>query len=166
MGAALKRIFRMIGIIFAAIVGLLAVGLAYQALTFKKDVDLALMPQPAARKSYLVCPPDFCTATPHRTAKIYNVPVSELQAAMELIRKNERANLVSSSADGLQRTYVQYTRLMRFPDYITVKFIPLAPNRSTLAIYSRSKYGNRDYGVNKRRIEAWLDALEIVEGKK
>ncbi len=31
--------------------------------------------------------------------------------------------------------------------------------QSTLAIYSRSIYGGRDFGVNRERIDAWLTFL-------
>jgi uncharacterized protein (DUF1499 family) len=59
----------------------------------------------------------------------------------------------------MQYDYIQRTELMRYPDSITVRFIPLADGQSTLAIYSRSHYGRSDFGVNQARIRAWLAAL-------
>ena len=48
---------------------------------------------------------------------------------------------------------------MRYPDSITVRFLPLEEGRSTLAIYSRSHYGRSDFGVNKERVDGWLASL-------
>jgi len=59
----------------------------------------------------------------------------------------------------MQYDYIQRTALMRYPDSITVRFIALGSNRSTLGIYSRSHYGKSDLGVNEARIRAWLLAL-------
>ncbi len=46
-----------------------------------------------------------------------------------------------------------------FPDLIDVETIETGEAKSTLAIYSRSKYGYYDFGVNKRRVETWLREL-------
>ena len=54
--------------------------------------------------------------------------------------------------------FVQYTRLMRYPDTIDVEVIPAGEN-STLALYSRSLVGRKDFGVNRARLKRWLAAL-------
>jgi uncharacterized protein (DUF1499 family) len=41
-----------------------------------------------------------------------------------------------------------------------MEVVPLDAERATLAVYSRSRYGRRDFGVNAKRVEAWLAALE------
>ena len=56
-------------------------------------------------------------------------------------------------------TYVQTSALFAFPDYISVKFIEIDANTSTLAVFSRSRLGKNDLGVNKKRVTAWLDQL-------
>jgi uncharacterized protein (DUF1499 family) len=55
--------------------------------------------------------------------------------------------------------FVQYTRLMRYPDTIDVEILP-AEGRSTLAVYSRSLVGRKDFGVNHARLRRWLAALD------
>ena len=67
--------------------------------------------------------------------------------------------VLAGNASDLWVTYIQRSRLMRYPDYISVKFIALENDRSTLAIYSRSRFGRSDLGVNKARIKAWIKAL-------
>jgi len=59
-----------------------------------------------------------------------------------------------------QARFVQYSRLMRFPDTIDVEVFPVGTDQSTLAIYSRSLVGYSDLGVNRARIARWLAALE------
>jgi uncharacterized protein (DUF1499 family) len=46
-----------------------------------------------------------------------------------------------------------------FPDTIVVRFLDLPDGRSTLAIYSRSRFGESDFGVNHARLERWLGKL-------
>ena len=55
--------------------------------------------------------------------------------------------------------FIQYTRLMRYPDTIDVQVLPAGDNQSTLAIYSRSLVGQKDFGVNRARVERWLASL-------
>ena len=62
--------------------------------------------------------------------------------------------------DGLQYQYRQRSLVFRFPDFVDVRYIPIDDHTSTLAIYSRAKYGYSDFGVNKKRVEMWLALLQ------
>jgi len=64
---------------------------------------------------------------------------------------------------GLNVTYVQRTKRLRFPDYISVKFIDLPDDRSTIAVFSRSRYGQGDLGVNEARVKDWIAGLASFE---
>ena len=55
---------------------------------------------------------------------------------------------------------MQTSSLFGFPDYVSVKFIEIDAANSTLAIFSRSRLGQSDLGVNKKRVEAWLGQLK------
>jgi hypothetical protein len=61
----------------------------------------------------------------------------------------------------LQDRYVQRSERMSFPDTIDVRFIALSDATSTLAIYSRSQIGYRDFGVNLTRIRAWTEGAMV-----
>ena len=64
-------------------------------------------------------------------------------------------------------TYVQRTEKLKFPDYISVKFINLGDGNTTIAVYSRSRYGYADLGVNQARVEQWvrtLDSFKVETG--
>ena len=60
-------------------------------------------------------------------------------------------------------TYVQRSAWMRFPDYISVRALPAGDKRATLAVFSRSRYGASDLGVNAKRVSAWLAAIPLPE---
>ena len=53
---------------------------------------------------------------------------------------------------------MQRSRFIGFPDYVTVKAVALERG-AALIVYSRSRYGRSDFGVNRTRVEAWLAAL-------
>ena len=55
--------------------------------------------------------------------------------------------------------YVVHTAVLGFPDIVTVEFVALGSDRSSIALYSRSRYGRSDFGKNRRRVEHWLSQL-------
>lgn len=122
--------------------------------------DFSTLEVPNSPNYYLVCPADYCPQPPQQESPKYSVSWNELKSAWQLmIKKQPRVTLVQEK-DEYQYQYVQRSRLLRFPDYVSVRFIPLSENASTLAIFSRSKYGYSDLGVNKKRTQHWLKQLE------
>lgn len=57
-----------------------------------------------------------------------------------------------------QREFVQRSAVFKFPDVITVQAMPVGEG-AALAIFSRAKLGRRDFGVNEKRIKAWLELI-------
>lgn len=116
--------------------------------------------------TFLIAPQGLCRrATPDETAPEFGAPAAMVRAAFQ--RVTERSPRVTAGPRddaALQDQYVQRSALFRFPDTVDVRFIPLNDRRSTLAIYSRSKYGRSDFGVNRKRVRAWLDALAVELG--
>ena len=95
-----------------------------------------------------------------RQSPVFDMPAADLANAFQKIALGaERVTVLESSDDGLWCTYIQRSNLMRYPDYISVRFIDLAGGKSTLAVYSRSRFGRKDFGVNKARIKAWVGAM-------
>jgi uncharacterized protein (DUF1499 family) len=127
----------------------------------RPPIDFQTMRRGPKPNQYLVCPLDVCTAKPDRVSPVYPVPVSVLRDHwMAMIARQPRVEQLTVDPDAWQYDFVQRSRLFGFPDTITVRFIPLANDPSTLAIYSRSHYGYADLGVNRRRITAWLSDLD------
>ncbi|MSO73213.1 MAG: DUF1499 domain-containing protein [Rhodospirillaceae bacterium] len=128
-------------------------------------VDFAALQRPASPNTFLVAPPGVTPAKSDGEAPVLGVKVEKLKAQWEkMIAAQPRVVKVGESSDGMQIDYIQRTRLIHYPDWITVRFIALPDDPdngsyATIAIYSRSVYGYGDMGANRARVEAWLDAL-------
>ena len=123
-------------------------------------VEFATVQRPSTPNTYLVAPAGVTSIAPDAAAPEFDVSPTELKARWErMAAAQPRVVKVGESQDGQQLDYVQRTRLVRYPDFITVRFLPLEGGRSTLAVYSRSVYGHGDMGVNKSRVTEWLKAL-------
>ena len=65
-----------------------------------------------------------------------------------------RTEVLAGSVEEGHITYVTRSRWMGFPDYATVK-----RDDGQLEIWSRLRFGKTDMGVNKARIDGWLQRL-------
>jgi hypothetical protein len=72
------------------------------------------------------------------------------------------SRLAGDPADGFV-TYVQRSALWGFPDYVSVRAAPEGGG-ARLLVWSRSRYGHSDLGVNAARVERWLSALGATAG--
>ena len=123
-------------------------------------VDFAELKLSDNANQFLMCPSGFCTADPHADSPVFDVSLKRLRTRWrEVVAAQPRVELLAEAEDGRQLDYIQRSARLRFPDIITVRFISASPSKSTLAIYSRSIYGSRDFGVNRARIDAWLSLL-------
>ncbi|MEM6743292.1 MAG: DUF1499 domain-containing protein [Pseudomonadota bacterium] len=96
-----------------------------------------------------------------KPAPLWMASPEDLMAALDKVAlAADRTRRVAGSVDALHATYVQRSRLMGYPDFISVKALP-AGEGATLAVYSRSRYGRSDLGVNAKRVAAWLDAIDL-----
>jgi len=110
----------------------------------------------------LVCPAGHCpNAKADEEPKVYPVAADQLLARVKQIALAESDTKEVPCGPHRDRTarFVQYTRLMRYPDTIDVEALPAGEGRSTLAVYSRSLVGRKDFGVNRARLQRWLAAL-------
>lgn len=113
---------------------------------------------------YLVAPTGFTADPPHRTAPVFDRPVHRLAGGFrEFALAQPRVTLLDVSVDGRRLELIQRSRFFRFPDAISVEFIAVDEGHATLAIYSRARYGSTDFGVNRKRIDAWIAALGGTE---
>ncbi len=102
----------------------------------------------------------FGSARRDISSPVYAVPPKALRDAFRRVLAVEK-NLVGVAEDEVALTarYVQRTALLGFPDTIVVRFVAIGAERSSIALYSRSKFGYSDLGANKARLERWLSAL-------
>jgi uncharacterized protein (DUF1499 family) len=125
-------------------------------------VDWATLTRHATPNDALVCPPERCPrATPDREPRSYRLePAALLARLKEIVQADGNvAELYCADACGQRARFIQYTRLMRYPDTIDIEVFPVN-GQSTVAIYSRSLIGQGDFGVNRARLERWLAALD------
>jgi hypothetical protein len=116
---------------------------------------------PLPKPSFLACPPGYCPAAEVVTSPVFNLPWERLREYwMEMISAEKR--IVAVVADPRRFVYIQHSPLFRFPDIITVEFVPLNQTWSSIAIYSRSRYGEYDLAKNRKRVEKWLALLQRV----
>lgn len=125
-----------------------------------KPTDFKKLQLPSTPNYYLICPENFCHVTPNEISPIYSVSVEMLQFAwLRMVEKEPRVTLIFSNPSEFKYQYIQRTRVFRFPDYIDVQFISLGKDKSTLALYSRARYGYYDFHVNQKRANRWLTLL-------
>jgi uncharacterized protein (DUF1499 family) len=162
----LKVFMRLLaGVVFLVLVGGIFIGrdrgleLVFGPIE-EKQVDFATLTLEPTPNQFLVCPKDLCQASAHQISPVYNLSVEELKAEwLTFIRQQSRIEAGPVDDKKQQYDFIQRTEWMRYPDSITIRFIPLGPDSSTLAIYSRSHYGKSDFGVNEQRITSWLSQL-------
>jgi uncharacterized protein (DUF1499 family) len=128
-------------------------------------VDFATLQRGPDPNEYLLCPKGTCAAQTDGEAPVFDVRVEQLQVAWdEMLAEQPRLQVLRREVTNVQIDYVQRSRLLRFPDLVTVRFVPIDDTHSTLAIYSRSVYGKGDMGVNRIRVEEWLARLKAKVG--
>lgn len=111
----------------------------------------------------LACPTGLCTAKAEITTPVYPTTAAELRRALATVIASESQITVVEAADALLTDrYIQRSARLGFPDTIVVRFLDRPEGRSTLAIYSRSQFGESDLGVNRTRIERWLAKLAKI----
>lgn len=138
--------------------------LALIAIAFLAVLIFRLWPineQSFTTDAFTVTPPEkpnFYVSTDDEGA--FSMPAQELsQAIAQIATGADRSKKIASSDDGFSQTYVVRTAVMGFPDFISVNIKPISETTSVIKIYSRSRFGYSDLGVNKRRVQQWLSAL-------
>jgi uncharacterized protein (DUF1499 family) len=130
--------------------------------TAPDKLDFATLRLHERPNQYLVCPPGVCAALAHRQSPVATLPVEKLEAKWEaLVARTPGATMLSADKNLRQFDVVARTPRLRFPDLVTVRFIALDGERSTVAVYSRSVYGRSDFGANRARVDAWLAELAL-----
>ena len=115
----------------------------------------------------LICPENYCgNAVPEVVAPEFNFSADMLREKLRTVLENElRLERVHINDPSMDERYIQRSQLFRFPDTIQVEYIPLGPDRSTIALYSRSQIGFSDRKVNLKRLKRWLKQLNQIEAK-
>ncbi len=124
-------------------------------------LDLARLERPASPNTALAAP-EGAPARVDVTTPTFAVPAGRLFAAVARVAAAQpRTYPLASDPAALSASWVARSAVWNFPDVISARAMPAGPVSSTLALYSRSIYGRSDFGVNRRRLQAWLTALDV-----
>jgi len=94
-------------------------------------------------------------------------PAQALQAFDAIVGAEPRTSRLAGTPDEGRITYVARSKVIGFPDYITVAAMlnesEANKTGSTLCILSRLRFGKSDMGVNAARLDRWLQVLEAAQ---
>jgi len=126
-----------------------------------EDVVISDLRDPLPGNASLACPTGYCRASAAIISPVFAVPVTRLyEAWRQVIAEEPRVTVLAADGNTHRVVALQRSALFQFPDIVIAEFVPLAPDRSSLAVYSRARYGQSDFGVNRGRIDRWLRQLE------
>lgn len=122
-------------------------------------VDFRTLRLASTPNQFLVCPADYCANAPsHLESPVFQILAEDLRNRLKMVlAENPDITIVSEAPSSIDM--IARTPLMRWPDWVSIRFVSLSNSRSSLAIYSRSVYGYHDLGTNRKRIRKLLSRL-------
>jgi uncharacterized protein (DUF1499 family) len=133
---------------------------AAEGLPAPTPMDTAQIVRPSSPNTAIAAPAGF-TPPPDVVTPSYPVAADRLFALVQQVAADQPQTFQAALfTDRLQAHYVARSAVFNFPDLIMVQVSTATPNSSTLIVYSRSVYGHSDLGVNRKRVETWLAALQ------
>jgi uncharacterized protein (DUF1499 family) len=144
------------------VAALVVLGLGYIRLAPNNIAQWHVDPQTAERgpkpNQFLIRASDGDADSP-----VFDMTAGDLaQVFDDYAMSRPRVTRLAGSPEQLWLTYIQRSKWFGFPDYVSVRTIPAGAGRSTLAVFSRSRYGGSDLGVNAARITAWVKDLSQI----
>jgi uncharacterized protein (DUF1499 family) len=163
---------RIVTALVATVLGVAAFGLAVRIymgrgaenrLAPREAIAISELHSPVPKPGFLACPPGYCPAAQAIASPVFPMPWERLREYWtEVITGEKHVDTIVTDHGSQRSIYIQHSPTFRFPDIITIEFVQLGPERSSIAIYSRSRYGAYDFGKNRKRVVKWLALLEKV----
>ena len=123
-------------------------------------LDLRSLIRPATRNHYLVAPAGYGAAEADEQSPSYALSADQLFARLKRVMLSRpRTKLIEEEPSCRAIEVRERSRFLRFADDITVEVIAEGDASSTIAIYSRSRFGRSDLGANRRRVWQLLQSL-------
>lgn len=133
---------------------------AAEGMPMPPPMDVAHLVRPSSPNTALAGPAGFAPP-PDIVTPPYALPSGTLFTLVQAVAASEpRTYQAALYPAQHQAHYVARSAVFNFPDLIMVQVQPAGPGGSFLIIYSRSVYGRSDLGVNRKRVETWLAALQ------
>lgn len=126
-----------------------------------EEVAIGELRAPLPPNAFLACPTGYCRIAGAAPSPVFAMSASGLYREFAaLVAREPRVVTIAAEPQRRRIIVIQRSALFRFPDVVTAEFVALGPDRSSVALYSRPRYGRYDFGVNRRRIERWLARLQ------
>lgn len=124
--------------------------------------DFAHLVRPSSPNTALAAPAGF-RPRPDIVTPAYGVPAEKLFAIVQHVAAGRRATYrLAGNATALREGWVARSLVWNFPDIVWAEVEPDGNGKSELVLYSRSMYGYGDFGVNRRRVAAWVAAVNAL----
>jgi hypothetical protein len=121
--------------------------------------DFTHLVRPTTPNTALAAPAGY-SPRPDIVTPIYAVSPTHLFAAVQQIAAKQSATYkLAEDLETMREGWVARSLVLNFPDIIWAEVRPAEGTSSELLLYSRSVYGYGDFGVNRRRIAAWVVAV-------
>lgn len=85
---------------------------------------------------------------------------SRFESLHRIILETPRTEVLAGSPGEGRVTYITRSQWMGFPDYTTVQL-----DETNLELFARLRFGTTDSGVNKARVEGWLQRLQATDAE-
>ena len=130
-------------------------------------VAFRVMPMDAARyhiRPALAVPPSTpnFALTVGDEALVLPRNLADVAADVALKAASDGAVLLAGQPEDGFVTYVYRSRLMGFPDALSLTLDPTDEGGTRVQIFSRSRFGYSDLGVNAARVADWVAALQAA----
>jgi uncharacterized protein (DUF1499 family) len=123
-------------------------------------LDFDTLPRKRKPNSALALPAHSPRDDAELKSPVFQATVEQLRDAVVSIAAHEpRTHLLHLDREAMQAEFEQSSRIFRFPDTITVAFEAVDASHASVSIYSRAKLGYYDFGVNRKRVQRWLNLL-------
>ncbi len=96
-------------------------------------------------------------------APVLAAPLAEVAARLDAVARGVGARIIAGDAGAGHVTYVVRSRIMGFPDAVSVRLVPVEGG-TRAEMFSRSRYGYSDMGVNAARLDRWIAAIAAQTG--
>ena len=90
-------------------------------------------------------------------------PQALLAALAKVAADTPRTKRVIGDPETGRITWETRSAFWGFPDYTTAATRPGPDGEAEIAILARSRFGSGDFGVNRARVNAWVEALEAAQ---
>lgn len=127
-------------------------------------VDFESLERPESPNTYLVAPDGLCmNASPDAPAPEFDCSPAKCFANLETV-VSAHGNWAVQTRDApmMQIDLVAMTRVLKFKDDMALRVLPdeTNPEKSKLAVYSRSRVGYHDFGTNRKRVQSLITELK------